>query len=127
MRYRTLILFSTLVFLSFSGTVFAADLSGKWVGTWESVGNPRGTFTEAHQTTLKQDGAAITGTTGPRADLQWDIKNAKLEGNKLTFNSGVGQLELAFSLDVDGDSMTGTVAATNRQGINWKMAMKREK
>ena len=115
------------VVLSLAGTATAANLTGKWVGTWESVGNPRGTFTEGHQTTLKQDGPTITGTTGPRPDFQWEIRSAKLEGNKLTFNSATGQLELAFSLEVEGDSMTGTVTVTNRPGISWKMAMKREK
>ena len=126
MRYRTPISFVTLVLLSLAETAAAPNLTGKWIGTWESIGNPRGTFTEAHQMTLKQDGATITGTTGPRPDFQWEIKNAKLEGNQLTFNSATGQLQLAFSLEVDGDSMAGTVTVTNRPGIGWKMVMKRE-
>jgi hypothetical protein len=112
--------------MSLTGTATAADLTGRWTGTWESIGNPRGTFTEAHQMTLKQDGATITGTTGPRPDLQWEIANAKLEGNKLTFNSAIGELHLAFSLEVDGDSMAGTATVTNRSGISWKIVMKRE-
>ena len=127
MRHRTPVFVVTLALLSLAGAAAAADPTGKWTGTWESIGNPRGTFTEAHQTTLKQDGGAITGTTGPRPDLQWEIRNAKLEGNKLTFNSAAGQLELAFTLEVDGDSMAGTVTVTNRPGISWKMVMKREK
>jgi hypothetical protein len=116
-----------LALLSLTGTAAVADLTGKWTGTWESIGNPRGTFTEAHQMTLKQDGAAITGTTGPRPDFQWEIKNVKLEGNKLTFDSATGQMQLAFALEVEGDSMNGTVTVTNRPGISWKMVVKREK
>jgi hypothetical protein len=127
MRHRTLIFAVTLALLSLTGTAAAEDLTGKWTGTWESIGNPRGTFTEAHQMTLKQDGAAITGTTGPRPDFQWEIQNAKLEGNKLTFNSATGQMQLVFALEVEGDSMNGTVTVTNRPGISWKMAVKREK
>jgi hypothetical protein len=125
MRQRTLVFVVILALLSLAGAAAAADLTGKWTGTWESVGNPRGTFTEAHQMTIKQDGATITGTTGPRPDLQWEIKNAKLEGNKLTFNSAAGQLELAFELEVEGDSIAGKVTVTNRPGISWKMVMKR--
>jgi hypothetical protein len=127
MRHGTLVLTGVLALLSLAWTAAAADLTGKWTGTWESVGNARGTITDAHQTTLKQDGTTITGTTGPRAEVQWEIQNAKLEGNKLTFNSAAGQLQLAFALEVDGDSMAGTVTATNRPGISWKMAVKREK
>jgi len=126
MRLVSLIFVVTAVW-SLAGTAAAADLTGEWTGAWESVGNPRGTFTEAHYTTLKQEGAAITGTTGPRPEMQWEIQNAKLEGSKLTFNAAAGQLQLAFALEVDGDSMTGTVRVTNRQGIHWKVAMKREK
>jgi len=114
-----------LALLRLTGAAATADLTGKWTGTWESIGNPRGTFTETHQMTLKQDGATITGTTGPRPDFQWEIKNAKLEGNKLTFNSATGQLELAFELEVEGDSIAGKVTVTNRPGISWKMVMKR--
>ena len=125
MRYTTLIYVAILALLTLTGPAAAADLTGKWTGTWESIGNPRGTFTEAHHMTLKQDGAAITGTTGPRPDLQWEIRNAKLEGNKLTFNSAAGQLELAFSLEVEGDSIAGKVTVTNRPGIAWKMVVKR--
>jgi hypothetical protein len=125
MRHRTLVFVVTLALLRLTGATAAADLTGKWTGTWESIGNPRGTFTEAHQMTLKQDGATIMGTTGPRPDFQWEIKNAKLEGNKLTFNSATGQLELAFELEVEGDSIAGKVTVTNRPGISWKMVMKR--
>lgn len=127
MRRITPILFVILLILSMTMTAAAQSLTGKWTGSWESIGNPRGTFTEAHQMTLKQDGTSITGTTGPRPDFQWEIKNAKLEGNKLTFNSATGQMQLAFSLDIEGDSMAGTVTVTNRPGISWKMVVKREK
>ena len=127
MRYRTLLDLVVLVLLSFSAAGAAPNLTGKWTGTWESVGNPRGTFTDAHQTDLRQDGTTITGTTGPRPDVQWEIRNAKLEGNTLTFNATAGQLQLAFSLEVDGDSMAGTVTVTNRPSISWKMVMKRGK
>ena len=127
MRYRTLLDLVVLVLLSFSAAGAAPNLTGKWTGTWESVGNPRGTFTDAHQTDLRQDGTTITGMTGPRPDVQWEIRNAKLEGNTLTFNATAGQLQLAFSLEVDGDSMAGTVTVTNRPSISWKMVMKRGK
>ena len=126
MRHKTLIFVVTLALLGLAGTAAAADLTGKWTGTWESVGNPRGTFTDTHQMTIKQDGACITGTTGPKPDFQWKITNAKLEGNKLTFNSATGQLQLEFALDIEGDSMSGTVKVTNRPGVSWKMVVKRE-
>jgi hypothetical protein len=117
---------AALLLLTLSDAV-AADLTGKWSGTLESIGNSRGTFTQAHQMTLKQEGAVIKGTAGPRPDAQWEIENGKLEGNRLTFNSVSGQLKLAYALDVQGDSMAGAVTVTNRTGISWKIAMKREK
>ena len=127
MTRKAVLLVLMVALLSVAGSAAAADLTGKWVGTWESVGNPRGTFTEAHQMTLKHAGTTITGSTGPRPDLQWEITNAKLEGNRLTFNSATGQLQLAFTFDVDGDSLAGTVNVTNRPGISWKVVMKRER
>ncbi len=77
--------------------------------------------------TLKQSGGSITGTTGPKRDVQWEIKNARLEGGKLTFNVTTGALELAFQLDVTDDAISGTALLTNQDGISWKVRMKKEK
>lgn len=76
--------------------------------------------------TLKQDGASITGTTGPKPEVQWNIKDARLAGNTLTFEALAGTLELAFNLDVNGDVIAGTVVVKNRQGISWNMRMTRQ-
>jgi len=104
----------------------AADLTGKWSGTWEAVNHPRGPASEKHYMTLKQDGASITGTTGPKPEVQWNIKDARLAGNTLTFEALAGTLELAFNLDVNGDVIAGTVVVKNRQGISWNMRMTRQ-
>jgi hypothetical protein len=126
MRSRIFVYPVALLLLGVS-VASAADINGKWSGTLESVGNSRGTVTQAHQMTIKQEGASIKGTAGPRPDAQWEIEDGKLEGNKLTFNSVSGQLKLTYALEVQGDSMAGTVTVTNRAEISWKIAMKRDK
>ncbi len=127
MRRITLILAAVLALIALPRAAGAADLTGKWSGTMEAVNNARGPITDSHYMTLRQDGASVTGTTGPKPDVQWDIRNGRVEGNKLTFEATAGTLELAFSLNVDGDALAGTAVVKNRQGINWKVTMKRDR
>ena len=57
----------------------AADFSGKRRGWIERVGGAMcGVRTDEHFITIAQNGAAITGTAGPKRDVQWDIVNARL-------------------------------------------------
>lgn len=63
----------------------AADISGKWSGSFTMTG-PGG---EDQQDTafviLQQKGTELTGSGGPDESRQWPILKGKVEGNKITF------------------------------------------
>jgi len=100
----------------------SANVTGKWEFTTASQnGRPARTTTF----TFKQDGAKVTGTgefafrrrNGGQGDQQrppLEIKDGKIDGNKLTFSielsfGGGGQgFTLDYAATVDGDTMKGT-------------------
>lgn len=86
----------------------AVNVAGKWELTSET---PRGTSTTTLN--LTQDGTNVTGTATMRmGDVP--IKDAKLDGNNLTFTIEVGRGERTFEMHykatVDGDTMKGTIS-----------------
>ena len=94
-----------LVLLVSALALSAAEVTGKWSGTWETSpdGGPG-----PHYMVLRQDGTAVTGTAGPDAGQQMAIRNGKVDGNRLTFDIGVaGGPSLKFEFKVDGDKMDG--------------------
>lgn len=90
-------------------TAAAADVTGKWSGTYTITG-PNGTAGEANPAVLilKQSGATLTGTAGADESEQWPLENAKIVGNKITatVNPSDGA-SYTLSVTVDGDRMTG--------------------
>jgi len=109
--------------------VSAADFSGKWVGTLERLnGSPAGVRSDDHFLTLHQEGAVVTGTAGPKRDVQWEIANGRAEGSKVTFEVSApgGKLVLLYSLDVTDDGLVGTVDTKTNQDLHWKIRVKRE-
>lgn len=88
----------------------AADLSGKWSGTFI----PEGQEPQQAFLILKQSGGALTGSGGPSEEEQWPLENGKLDGAKLT-----GQVKApdgaVYSLDLTltGDHLKGEVTATH--------------
>jgi hypothetical protein len=108
----------------------AADLTGKWSGPIERIGGPLGgARTDEHFLTLKQSGTAIAGTAGPKRDVQWEIVNAKLDGNKLTFETtapGSAKLVFVYSLELAGAELAGTMELKPPKDLNWKLRLKRE-
>ena len=72
----------------------------------------RGPVTESHFLDLQQKGSAITGTTGQeKGPLKWDVRNAKFDSGKLTFDGATGDLQLGYDLQLTGDELVGTVVA----------------
>lgn len=118
----------TLLFAAF--TLSAADLSGKWRGSIERVGGPMGGVqTDEHFITIVQNGDAITGTAGPKRDVQWDIANAKLDGNKLTFETtapGAAKLVFVYRLELTGEALDGSMDFKPPKDVRWKLHLKRE-
>ncbi|MEJ2184637.1 MAG: hypothetical protein P8Z36_01735 [Gemmatimonadota bacterium] len=88
-----------------AGAVYWA---GKWVLTWET---PRGSSTMTLN--LTQEGTKVAGTATMRmGDVP--IKDAKLDGNTLSFTLELGRGERTFEMQckatVDGDALKGTMS-----------------
>lgn len=105
-------------------TVLAADVSGKWVGTFTpEEGNPsEGTLI------LKQSGNELTGSGGPTG-AEIPISDGKIEGNLVTFNiQHPNGMTLKISLVLDGDTLKGDATASREgQTMKAKMDLKRDK
>jgi len=92
---------------AFAMTALAADLTGKWTGSFV----PEGQDSSPAVVFLKQSGSSVTGSAGPDEGQQWPLSDGKLVGNKLTgtVKSPDG---LLFKLDLtfNGDRISGDVA-----------------
>ena len=109
-------------------TATAADVTGKWSGTYTVTG-PDGSAGDSNPAflILKQSGATLTGTAGGDEAEQWPIENAKIENNKITgtVNPSDGAT-YTVSLTVDGDRMTGEVTVSQGgQTMKGKIELKR--
>src|ERR1051325_1915328 len=93
----------TLLIALCAMTAIAADVSGKWSGTF----SPADGDSNNAYAVLKQTGSTVTGTAGPGEDQQWPF-TGKIEGNRLTgeVKSPDGPV---FKLDMmlDGDTLKG--------------------
>lgn len=117
-----------LLLLITSGIAFAADFSGTWAGTLEARNSPV-PRSDAHFATLEQKGDAVTGKAGPKREVQWQIKDAKVNGAKLNFvvESPGGNLVIAYSLELKHNELGGTAELKNRQGVSWNVRLARER
>jgi hypothetical protein len=89
-----------------AGGLVAADVTGVWTGTFTPDGDEPG---PAHLV-LKQEGAKLTGTAGPRAEEQIEIRNGKVEDGKLTFEVANNKATMKFVLKLEGDEIKGDVS-----------------
>lgn len=90
-----------------AGGIFAADLTGKWTGTFTT---DQGADSKASTAiiNLKQDGVKLTGTAGPNEERLSELKGT-VEGNKVRFEVQRPSGEpITFELRLDGDRMTGS-------------------
>src|SRR5579859_32075 len=95
----------------------AAELTGKWSGSFD-ITNPDGeTKADTAYMDLKEKGGEVTGTAGPNTEKQWSLRKGKLDGQKLTFEvpTDDGGL-LKFDLTFDGAAIQGTCAGTGSGG-----------
>jgi hypothetical protein len=110
-------------------TALAGDVSGTWAGTMEKVkGGPGGPPIEDYHLTLRQTADAIAGTVGPNG-ADWQIQNARLTGEQLTFETSLagGKIVVAFNLRVAADEITGTMQSKQGPPIVGKLRFKRTK
>jgi hypothetical protein len=97
------------IILILAASAMAADVSGAWSGQIVFQASPQ---PHAIGFNLKTDGSKLTGTfclnnCGPAAN-RWDIEDAKIDGNRISFSVPLGAPELP-RLDLqgtlDGDTM----------------------
>jgi hypothetical protein len=69
-----------IIALLLAGSVFAADVDGKWAGR---MSTPNGDMPVAF--TFKADGAKLTGTTAGLDGADVKIADGKVDGNKISF------------------------------------------
>ena len=120
------IFFCVLLTALFAMTAAAADVTGKWTGSYSfENGNSGAAFA-----TLKQAGAILSGTAGPSEDNPWPIQNGKIQGNTITFeikSTDDGTL-YKCQLTLAGDSLKGEVTATaGDQSMKGKLELSRAK
>jgi hypothetical protein len=114
-----LVLALTLV----AAPAFAADVDGKWAGT---ISTPGGDFPVAFE--LKADGTTLTGTTQSPDGMAINIKDGKIDGDKVTF--GVSLDFGGMAIDI---AYSGVVTPTEMKmkadvaGMALEFSVKKEK
>ena len=92
----------SLMILLFAGSLFAADVSGKWEGQVPARdGQVNATFV------FKVDGDKITGTmTGPQGEAP--LQEGKVSGDKISFSTTGGNAKILFEGTASGDQLKMT-------------------
>lgn len=105
----------------------AQDISGTWKGTSEFVNRDGETRTGSVQLTLKQNAQQVTGTAGPSAERQNEIRKGKVDGDKLTFEvpDPTGLVEIG--LTIGENTLRGEAKFHREYGlIIMKLELRRE-
>ena len=110
-------------FLLTAAPALAADVDGKWAGT---ITTPGGDFPVTFE--FKADGAKLIGTTMSPDGMAVDIKDGKVEGDKITFlvsfDFGGMALDIAYSGVVAPSEMKMTADVL---GMMMDFVVKKEK
>ena len=112
-----------LALLLCAAPALAADVDGKWAGT---VSTPGGDFPVAFE--FKADGTKLTGTTMSPDGASVNIKDGKIDGNKIAF--GVSLDFGGMTIDI---AYTGVVSPTEVKltadvaGMPLEFVVKKEK
>jgi hypothetical protein len=105
---RTLLRLSLLLCLALA--LSAADVTGRWRGNVTFVGRDGEKVPGTVLLVLKQDGAAVTGTAGPRDDDQKPILNGKAVDGAVTFNVEIHPgMVMRFTLKQAGEEISGEI------------------
>jgi len=90
-------------------SILAANLSGKWTGTF--VDNAEKSKDEGMMLILTQDGNSLTGTAGPNAGEQIAISNGKIDGANVTFDLKADEVNVHFALQLIDNHLKGQATA----------------
>src|ERR1017187_1566569 len=103
---RPIIIKCAIVFALTAGLALAVDVTGKWSG--EMSGPDGGGMSITF--TFKQDGTKLTGTADGPGGQPLQIKDGKVEGDKISFaisfEGGDGEMKIVHEGSVNGDEMT---------------------
>jgi hypothetical protein len=93
------------VIMLWTVAAMAADLTGKWSGTFKVGG---GDHTVPQLFILKQQGKALTGSGGPNAGEQYPIEHGRIEGDDVRFELTTGEWKFTYDLKPTGsDALQG--------------------
>ncbi len=106
----------TLMIAICAMTALAADVTGKWSGTF----SPEGQDASNAFVILKQAGSTVTGSAGPDENQQWPLNNGKIQGNKLT-GEVASPDGVVYKLDLvlEGEHIKGNITMS-REGQTMK-------
>lgn len=111
-------------------TAQAANLAGKWSGIIV-IDDSGGKIETPVELYLEQKGGALSGKIGRSKDPESvEIRNAKVEGDKVTFeaSSNEASASMKFSLKVRGEQMSGEMkGAAQGSDIVAKVTLSRVK
>ena len=98
-------------FLALAPAVWAADVTGKWVGDMALNGGAAMSAC-VH---LKQDGATLAGTEGPSEENQFPITRGRIEGEVVTIEAQPGPAVLRMTMKLADGKLTGEVFEDDRK------------
>ena len=114
----TALLVAALV-VSFSNFVQADDKKANVAGTWEWT-TMRQDQEQKHSIKLKQEGDKVTGVYVPPRGDEIELKDVKLEGNKISFavtrTVQNNERTIKYNGTVEGDTIKGKSEMPGRDG-----------
>src|SRR5205085_5217281 len=91
----------------FAMTLSAADLTGKWSGTYDVTISDGNTMKGRVYMVLTQTGSEVTGTIGPDEQQQSQITKGKVEDDRITFENQTEGPLMRFELRLENDRIRG--------------------
>lgn len=85
----------------------AADLTGKWSGTYDVVVSDGDAMKGRVFMVLTQNGSDLSGTIGPDQQQQSQITKGKVEGDRITFENQTEGPLMRFELRLENDHIRG--------------------
>ncbi len=96
--------------MALAATALAADVTGKWTATMAGRGGGGEGFTLTYN--FKQDGTKLTGSIETPMGGPMEIKDGKVEGDRLTFTMSFegpnGAMKMVNEGTIKGDEITLT-------------------
>ena len=105
-----------LSILFLTGSLAAADFTGKWSGS-VIVKTPDGATNEQPAwMSLKQAGNVLTGAAGANPEHQAEIRDGKVDGDRAGFKVTIDETVANVQLRLEGESLTGDVMLETPDG-----------